>query len=244
VPWLKQLSDGIAKLSDIFNLGRLVFYTAAGALLVYPAVAGVAALKGPLRGEALGELVTAGEKLDWQAMLLASVVAGFVIAAYGFARVLTPAAPHVKAASESRPVDRRSYPFRYPQLRNGQNQDWDAWLIQEYFRFVEIVAYVPLGLLGGLAAVAVYAGAYVIAWAAGGHGVELGAPHVAFAAVAAAFAFCAFFVWPRFWVPRVVYPVLEAYHRAKEGLIDALDEAKVAPAAATARPSPNPGGQE
>jgi hypothetical protein len=241
--WLRGISEAVSKLTDIFNLGRLIFYTAAGALLVYPSVAAVWALTRPLAGSPLEEIVTAGRCLDHRAMFLVALVAGFVIAPYGFSCVLEGIGPTVKGNAESRPVDRRSYPFRYPMLRNQPNgHDYDDWLIKEYFRFVEIVTYVPLGLLGGLGALTLYAAVYVVLWAASGHGARPSAPHATLVALAAVFALSAFYVWPMIWVPRVVAPVLHAYHRAKLAIIEALEERKGLESATTrgasAPPSP------
>jgi hypothetical protein len=242
---VKQAFDALSNLTDIFNLGRLVFYTAAGALLVYPAVAAISVLSGPeLGGRPFDEFVSAFEAQvagTNVALVAASIVVGFLISAVGFTRVLGTASTTAKAKAEASPVDRRSYPFRYPQLKGtAAGGDYDSWLIHEYFRFVEIVTYVPLGLLGGLASVTLYAAAYVVFWSAAGHGTAFAAPHLALISWAALFAFAAYGVWPRFWIPRVVEPVLEAYHRTKLAVVTALDERKPAPAAAAAAAAEKP----
>lgn len=222
--WIDQITKAVGGLTDVFNLGRLIFYSAAGALIAYPVAAGLMVLAGPLKGQLFAELVAQAVLLTPAAMAGASVIVGFVISGAGFVIVLGPIVPRVKARAEARPIDRRGYPYRYPLLRNKPGTDYDAWLIQEYFRFVEIVAYIPLGLMGGLAALLLYAAAYVVAWTAAGHGLHPGAPHAAFLLIATTWSACAFGLWPHYWLPRVVEPVLETYHRAKLGISAALEE--------------------
>jgi hypothetical protein len=222
----KQLSEAFSGAADIFTLGRLVFYTAAGALFVYPAAAGLCVLSSTLGGHPFAELASMLPTMNLGAMLFSSTVAGFLIAGFGFVRVLSKVDAEAKRRAHLAPVDRRSYPFRYRQLRGGESLDCNAWLIQEYFRFVEIVTYVPLGLLAGLGALLLYSIAYVLAWAATGNRFTFGEPHAALGVAASTFTFLAYFVWPRLWVPGVVVPVLEVYHRAKVSIISALDEGK------------------
>jgi hypothetical protein len=228
--WLKQAFEGLGDITDIFNLGRLVFYTAAGALLCYPAAGAVVVLTGhAMTGAALADLVIAMRGLAGAPLAVASVVTGFVLAAYGWVRVVDRATRAVKIRAEAKPIDRRSYPYRFPQLK-ATAVDYDAWLIKEYFRFVEIVTYVPMGLIAGLAATLTYAAVYVVLSAASTGSTALTAAHRDLVVTACAFAVVAFVVWPRFWIPSIVTPVLEAYFRAKVLVVAWLDEHSAAPA--------------
>ena len=225
---VKELFGGVDKLLGIFNLGRLVFYTAAGFLAVYPAFAALEILACPLRGHPLAELVRWSPNGSFDRIGFAAIVMGFLVASYGFVQFVAPAGDAVKARVAQVPIDRSSYPFRYCQLHRGDAKvDYEGWIIGEYFRFVEIVAYVPLGLIAGLAVTLGYTAVYALLWAAEGrYGPAPGVPLRDFIATAAVFAFTAAIAWPRFWIPLVVERVIEIHHAAKIGLLAALDEEK------------------
>lgn len=227
--WVQQLFAGIDKLTDVLNVGRLLFYTAAGALVAIPCDAALAILTCKSHvGQPIAELLDALPKIDAGVVILSTVV-GFLLASFGFATVIETIGPRVTETAERVPINTRSYTFRYPQLKNVDKEDYSAWLISEYFRFVEIVVFIPLGFLFGLGATLLYTLVYMVAWSATGHVTELSAVHRDFIVVAALFAICTFYIWPRFWRPRVVIPVAVAYHRAKLSLVEALDKWKISP---------------
>src|SRR5438445_679567 len=54
------------------------------------------------------------------------------------------------------PANVNSYPYNYPLLRQKKDEDYAMWLISEYYRFVEIATYIPLGGIIGLILLALY----------------------------------------------------------------------------------------
>jgi hypothetical protein len=227
--WIQQIFSGVDKLTDILNVGRLLFYTAAGSMVVIPAEAVFRAVRAGAGGRPIAELVNQiGTPFATPCVILSTVV-GFIIAGLGFAAVIDPLNDVTKRKASEAPISDRSYPFRYPQLRNHKDEDYSAWLIQEYFRFVEIVVYIPLGLLLGLGLTTAYIGIYMLTWALSGRASSFGCIHRDFLVAALLSSFYAFFVWPRLWLPRVVGPMVQAYHRAKLALIDGVDHWKIAP---------------
>jgi hypothetical protein len=221
--WVKALVAGADKVTDVLNLGRLVFYTAAGAAIVYPAAGAFAVLtETTLAGRPLAELI-AKVRAQGAGLLGVAIVVGFGVATYGFSVVLGPRNGPIVRKVNASPIDESSYPFRYPQLRGSTGKEWDDWLIQEYYRFVEVAAYVPLGIVAGIGVAAIYSLVYALLWHAQGQldwGDEV---HRDLLVAALLWALTTFVLWRRLWLPRVVDPSIEAYHWARVGLIKGLE---------------------
>jgi len=220
--WLQQLFGGVDKLTDILNVGRLLFYTAAGALVIYPFDAVVRlAQEHKFCGQPLYELAQAFRG-TWE-LVVASTIVGFMIAACGWVRVVDQLSVRVKQGIESQPIDEHAYPFRYPQFKNLKSEDYSAWLIAEYFRFIEIVVYIPLGFLAGLGLITLFSAFYMLSWAFAGKAHGLCVVHRDFVVSALLFILCTFYLWPKWWLPKVAEPIVGAYYRAKLLLAAGLD---------------------
>jgi hypothetical protein len=231
--WLKQLFAGLNAATDIFNLGRLVFYTAAGILVVYPTAAALSVLLDGSRitGWPMADLLGAMRDLPFGPTAFASIVVGFLIASCGFVGVIDPRLDREKGTKE----DNESYASRYGQLSGNPKPDYDSWLTCEYFRFVELATYIPLGFLIGLLVVVIYLAAYVLIFVTMGCTQRLAALDWEFFALLMVFMVSGFLLWPFLWIPRVVEPLIRTYCKAQKSVIASLtrDTPKKPPAAPT-----------
>lgn len=217
---IQQFFDGLSKATDILNLGRLIFYTAAGALVVLPAC-----LIGTLF---LNEenLRTVSESL-WTAvgLLVTSMVVGFLIAAAAFPLVIDDLSADVRRemTGQAEADEAHSFPRNYPVLRGkGGVEDYAAWLISEYYRYVEIAAYIPLGGIIGLVLVDIYVLLVLLRESTQRAHAGLTVNHVLFAMIFVALIVIRYWLWPEVWAKRVIAPTIRTYLRAKQQLIDGV----------------------
>jgi hypothetical protein len=217
---IKEFFDGLSKATDILNLGRLIFYTTAGALVVLPTYM-IAAQMFELR------LVTNIDLASWHAagLFLCSMVVGFLVATVAFPLVLDEVSRDVRremAADGVTPDDTYSFPRNYPMLRGKPGDDYAAWLISEYYRYVEIAAYIPLGAIAGLVLTEVYLLVVLVQQSIrhGHPGITM--THLLFAAILGALVMIRYWLWPQVWAKRVVAPTIRTYLSAKRNLIDGV----------------------
>jgi hypothetical protein len=169
---VKEFFDQIRSIADIMNIGRLIFYTFAGALTAIPLymilslllIDGTSApsLFTQMRYDLRNITVSAGSFVSWS-LAWTSLIAGFLLAVVGFPLALVGVGAIVDQRMDKEPSDTKySFPFNYPFLRNTANEDYAAWLISNYYRYVEITVYIPLGAVVGLALLEVYVFIFLI----------------------------------------------------------------------------------
>jgi hypothetical protein len=241
--WVQQIYGGFDKLTDILNVGRLVFYTAAGTLVVYPFAAVCQLLQRSfsvkLKGEPLVELVNSIALLPAAPAIVASTVVGFLVAALGYAHVVQRLEGQV-AEQESTPVGDKTQTiaYQYPWLRNRTDEDYHAWLVQEYFRYIEIVVYIPLGLLIGLGETALFTTYYMLYSIMAGCVTDVGVLSRDFLLAGVGFVVYGAYLWPHWWCPHVALPVVRAFYRAKCSLIAGVHDKKKESETAATTPKP------
>jgi hypothetical protein len=229
--FVKELFEGLDKATDILNLGRLIFYTAAGALVVLPtymigwlltqppaalATQLTAAMNALTKGSALGIIC------------FASIVAGFLIAAAGFPLVLESMSGEIRRqmALEAAGVNEYSFPRNYPLMRNKGDHDYAAWLVSEYYRYVEIATYIPLGFIAGLGLSGVCLAIALLQDGARPGNAGLTATHGGLLVIVAALVLIRYWLWPEVWAKRVVVPTIRTYLSTKRNLIDGIRSEK------------------
>ena len=226
---VKEFFDQFSRVTDILNLGRLIFYTAAGALIVFPAFMTGRLLIEPSTSIS-GQMAGAGAALakgPVQAVLfLASMVVGFLIATAGFPVVLDGLSDEIRRQMAQEAVGSASYSFprNYPLLRSKSDDDYAAWLISEYYRYVEIATYIPLGAIGGLVLAALYLLLFLLKDSARPGAAGLTSAHLAFLVVLTTLALIRYWLWPEVWAKRVVVPTIRTYLSAKKNLIDGVND--------------------
>ncbi len=223
--WAKELFAGTDRFLDVLNVGRLIFYSAAGLLALFPV-----AMIGHLIIVETGEngfftaLSASALAIDdpWL-LLFGSTVTGFLIANVGFTTVIIPAYERVDFRLRNFQVSEQRITYRQPQLSNhAESQDYDRWLVNEYYRFIEIATYVPMGAGLGLACLSIYAAVYLLkASAYAGDPVPAATWLLAFATL---FGALRFLFWPGFWVPRVVVPTVETCLKAQCSLTQGIED--------------------
>src|SRR5579871_5791225 len=106
---IKALIDGLDKITDILNIGRLLFYTAAGFFAVLPAAMCLVLLSHdalqPYWTQFFSDLKGAAE--HWQVLLLA-LICGFIVS------VLANAVFEFSPGDGT--VNEQFYPYLYPRL--------------------------------------------------------------------------------------------------------------------------------
>jgi hypothetical protein len=233
----KGFSDGLDKLTDILNVGRLIFYTAAGFCVSLPL------------SMSLRMLAHDNPKSYWEQLLsdlaacakhpgvwLVALVLGFLVASVAGAVVNFAEPPH-------QVFDKESYSYQYSRLFSGgelskssTQKDYAAWLISEYYRYFEIVLYIPSGILVAFPLFATYSLIYLFRTSERYPGFCFSAAHWAFGLWALATVVAWDIVWPLFWRPKVVKPIYEMWVRARRSAIAGLKEF-VADSTATAQAS-------
>ena len=221
---MKDFFDQIKSVTDILNVGRLIFYPFAGALVVVPLYLILRlALVDPAPTLSAQLLIDARHvtMTSWSVtwiLIGSSMIIGFLIATIGFsmlsdlasrmpAEVLTPLSP-----------ESTSFTYNYPLLRQNEAEDYATWLISEYYRYIEIATYIPLGGIIGLGLVGVYVLVFLLKDFAG--------PRAGFTEAHAAFLFIfvvwmvvALWFWPEVWLKRVVAPIVQTYVDSKRKII-------------------------
>jgi hypothetical protein len=246
--WLTQLFSGLDKFADILNVGRLIFYTAAGALVCAPLWLLVNLLRSQnLHGQSyLRHLDVAleplGASMGTVSFWFASMIVGFLIAGAAYVKVVRPLSDTAKKESRRKMVNRDGFPYSYPTLvqdltGTGKDdpKDFAAWFTAEYFRYVEIVTYLPVGLLLGVSLLVLHNVLFLVL---GGGGHDLSAmveSRVALVVTGSLAAVLWVFVWPYYWKPQIILPVLETTESAKCALVRALRDRKRAKAVRSPR---------
>jgi hypothetical protein len=243
----KSLFDSLDKATDILNVGRLIFYTAAGFCGVLPVSMSLCFLAQdlgkpkPYWEQFLSDLATcAGHYQIW----LVALVFGFVIASVAYARTTFKLVPTTT-------IDKESYEYQYPRLfsggipdgKQGVPKDYAAWLVSEYYRYLEIIWYIPYALLLSLPVYALYSLTYLVRMIGRAEGSVLNAAHLAFALWTIFSVVAWYIVWPKFWLPRVIQPIYESWVSARRlaiaGLTDFINKPSVpsAPVSSVSDPS-------
>src|ERR1700692_116635 len=106
----KAFSDGLDKLTDILNVGRLIFYTAAGFCVSLPLAMSLRMLAHdplqPYWGQLLSDMSACAQ---YPAVWLVALVLGFLIATVAFA-LISPDDPPQEA------FDKEAYSYQFPRL--------------------------------------------------------------------------------------------------------------------------------
>lgn len=244
--FIKQLFSSSAKAFDVFNLGRLFFYTAAGSLALFPVVMilRLITLEPPFPetfAESLRRVVSlnifvgdAGS--DGNAALIAfiitSVLVGFLIANVGFIVIISPLKKKLdrklrKELSNFEKIKNYSIGYNYPRLKNNQEgEDYDSWLSTEYFRFVEIIVYIPIGFITGLIFFILYTLVYLF------YSINVITISDFLNVLIFFFLLCSLViiliknVWGEFWLPNIIEETLFSYLETKAYLIKRLESKK------------------
>ena len=149
----ESLTDSLDKITDILNVGRLIFYTAAGFCAILPAAMSMRLLAhdpDPVYwGQFLADLVCCARHREVWA---ASLIFGFVIA--NLANMIVISRFTQPPPSKHPESEKDSYSYAFPRLysggvppKDGSGKDYAAWLISEYYRFVEIAVFIPFSIL-------------------------------------------------------------------------------------------------
>lgn len=240
----KSATDSLDKITDILNVGRLIFYTSAGFLLTVPAAMSLrllthAALQ-PFWRQFTRDMIACGRHLG---VWLIALVLGFLFAAFANAIAMGKLQTIPKRQPET-----DHYSYQYPRLYSGgvrpqgtTPKDYAAWLISEYYRYVEIVVFIPYAAVLSLPVYSLYSLLYLIKSAGKQSGFVLGAGHYAFAAWTFTSIWALMVFWPQFWLPRVVQPTYKDWVVARregvQGLEDFIKNTETAPAPKEAAPS-------
>jgi hypothetical protein len=229
--FFKAAVDSLDKVTDILNVGRLIFYTAAGFCGLLPAAMTV---------RLLGKFDSAADTWYWSQFFkdldacaksgpvwLAALIFGFVIANVAASIVMNqfPSAPPHEISKES-------YAYSYPRLFSGgipkqgaaASKDYAAWLISEYYRYLEIAVYIPFGILISLPVYSLYSLTYLILKSSQTSAFVINGAHVAFALWTLASVVVWTTVWPDFWVPRIAVPLYHDWVNARRAAIHGLQD--------------------
>ncbi|MEY4545133.1 MAG: hypothetical protein RL685_1328 [Pseudomonadota bacterium] len=211
---MDQFITLVKTLTDVFNLGRLVFYPLAGVLIVAPLDLLLRLLLTsevrPFQAQLLQDLRALGNNLPEQgALLLGSTVMGFLLAGTTFVSVISRAQD--KAENESK----YAFPRLYPLLRT-KDENYADWLVAEYFRFLELVVHFPVAMMGTLALLDLYALSHLLLAAE-----RSGASALL---ITAAATLALWLTWRLWWRKAIVAKVAHSYCEAKRYLADAVEE--------------------
>lgn len=222
---VKSLIDGLDKLTDILNIGRLLFYTSAGFCAMVPLamcilLLGQENLTHTYWVQFVSDLVKSSRHFE---VWLAALISGFIISV--LANATSEFAPPLPD-----PVPNQTYAFHYPRLYSGgmrlpqgTSKDYAAWLISEYYRYFEIALFIPYGLLLSLPVYSIYSLAYSIRIFSTGQGSILSFAYFAFPlwAFASVLAWTTF--WP-YWLRRVAQDAFTSWVVAKRNAIEGLKQ--------------------
>jgi hypothetical protein len=103
-------------------------------------------------------------------------------------------------------------------------KDYAAWLISEYYRYLEIAVFIPYGILLSLPIYSLYSLVYLIRTVRHSEALVLNAGHVAFALWTLVAVLAWKVVWPDFWVPRVAEPLYKGWVVARRSAIAGLKD--------------------
>jgi hypothetical protein len=225
--FFKSAVDSLDKITDILNVGRLIFYTTAGFCALLPA-AMILHMMLHFSGTSyssqfIADLIHCAKLSE---VWIAALVFGFVIASVAFASIIDGF-----AAPPPGPVEKDSYSYAYPRLfsggfhkKDGTAKDYAAWLISEYYRYVEIVVFIPFSILLSLPVYWLYTLIYMIRTSQQSEPFVLHGVHVAFALWTLGTAAAWMVVWPNYWLPRVAEPIYQGWVEARREAIAGLED--------------------
>jgi hypothetical protein len=108
--------------------------------------------------------------------------------------------------------------------KDGSTKDYAAWLVSEYYRYVEIAVFIPYSILLSLPVYSLYSFVYLVRTAWRSEALVLNAGHVAFALWTLGSVVAWKVVWPHFWLPRVAEPIYHDWVIARRSAIAGLRE--------------------
>lgn len=241
--WIKQLFSSTDKLFDILNVGRLIFYTSAGLLTFYPLLMIVNLMimtNSPTYFESLRSAAGAVTQ-PWLAFY-GSLVVGFVVAKVAFVKIVYPLFVQESDDLKAYIPEPNNFNYLYPQLKNNHSdEDYQAWLLAEYYRYVEIAAIIPLGFYLGLGGMLGFTVLYLLV-----NGIPGGSVSAVYPALLAtlflsvSMAVLRYVVWPYYWCKEILAPTIAAYVRAKIALIEGLKDFEPKQGATTQSPAAPP----
>lgn len=229
---INSIFNNVDKFLDILNIGRLIFYTAAGFLAVYPIymILNLPTLSEDNPENFFMSFAKVSQSINEHYFILvyASLVAGFLIASVGFTVIIAQLEKSINEELINFEPSEDGFSYNYKLLRNNEEEeDYKAWLISESFRYVEIVLYVPMGFIIGLIFLAGYTIIYPF---------YMGIEQLSMADIGNVVGFLlfistlisllVFYVWPNFWCPSVVKKTLYTYQVSKKSLIRGLKDSK------------------
>jgi hypothetical protein len=221
---LKELLEQLGKMADILNVGRLIFYTFAGVLIVVPLHMNGRLLAEPKPDQSVFIQMACDFNVSGLLsvnIVVLSLVVGFVVAPAAFGIVIERLGKDLREEIEQVPINENSsFSYNYPLLK--KEQDYAAWLISEYYRYVEIATFIPLGFVIGLLLIGFYVFIYLMKdFTRTGVGGFTEA-HGAFLGIIGILLIIKVYVWPTIWEERVVKPAMRAYLLAKRNVIKSL----------------------
>jgi hypothetical protein len=241
--FVKELFGALDKVTDILNLGRLIFYTASGLppVLAVAMILRTAGASGqPYWDQFRSDL---SHCIDRWPVWFAALIAGFLVANMAYAQTIW----NLKSEDDDTNVDTTGYAYRYPQLRTGRLKrssseadfDFAAWLISEFYRYVEIAVHIPYGMLLALPLLVVYSIARILLESQSP--TRLDACIFAFATWLAVAALGWTVWWRGYWLPKIATRVYRTYVIAEaaigQGITDYSSEIGASPTAAAAVPA-------
>ena len=222
----KAIFDGLDKVTDILNVGRLIFYTTAGFSVVLPVSMSLRILaQNTLAPRYWLQFVNDGgacaRRVD---VWLAALVCGFIIAT--LANILV--APKLKHPKPH--IKEDGFAYNYARLFSGgvpdgnhsATKDYAAWIIAEYYRYYEIIVFIPYGILLSLPIYWLYSLIYLIQTHQG-KGFVFG-PALFPCALWTLAAVIGWVLWNKFWIRKVVQPTYETWVAARHNLVQGLKE--------------------
>ncbi len=126
--------------------------------------------------------------------------------------------------------DKEGFAYQVPRLFSGgipdksAGKDYAAWLISEYYRYFEIVLYIPSGILVALPLCTIYSLSYLFRASDPSPGFSFTLAHWALGFWALSSIIAWEIVWPQFWRPNVVQPVSNSWVYARRATISGLRE--------------------
>jgi hypothetical protein len=199
-----------------FKLGRVVFYPFAG---VTPALAVfmlLISLSHPLKETFEAQVSRDVDAVDLVLLWFTALVSGFLVVAGAFVTVIKDLSAHTDV-TDFLPGN-FSFPLRYPVIKGDQSESYDSWLISEYYRYVEVAVYIPLGVLLSLPIFSIYCAVYLLRQAGTYPTAGFSAGHSVFLSACVITVSAWLFVWP-YYRTAVLVPLYLCYEQAKKALM-------------------------